>query len=450
MATLNSQDALNLAQSLLASKNAGSAFEIYYAKSSSTKIDSKDQKVDSLTRSEDMGLSIRTVKNGRIGFSFTTSLDPNSIERAIDSALQVAAVMPEDPTSVTLGQFSESVPTVKNRMDTDGLAISIEQKIELAKRLERTCREKDARIKTVRSASFGESKFETELRNHQGIKLTHQGSFFSVSISCKDEENGDAQMGGDYRFATHLNRLELDVCAAEAAQTATRLLGAKMPRTMKCPAVIENGVVGDLLEFLSSSFLGDEIEKGRSMLMGKLGEKVFSEKATFIDDGLLEGGYATRPFDAEGTASQTNEVVKAGVFSKILFDGPTAFRMKAKSTGNSSRSIQNPPGIGLTNFYMKPGTASLNELIQKAGNGIFLTDLMGVHTANPITGAFSLGASGILIENGKLTRPVKGFAVAGNVLDLFKNIDTVGSDLRFFGSMGTPSFLIDGLQVSGE
>ena len=440
---------MDLASRLLSLKNAGGAFEIYYAKSSSTKIDSKDQKVDSLTRSEDMGLSFRTVKNGRIGFSFTTSLESTAIERAIDSALQVAAVMPEDPTSSTLGRFSSNVTELKNRMDPDGLALSIEQKIELAKRLERTCRALDRRIQTVRSASFAESKFETELRNHLGQRLTNSGSFFSVSISCKAEENGDAQMGGDYRFSTHLNKLEIDACAKEAAHTATRLLGASMPKTMNCPAVIENGVVGDLIDFLSSSFLGDSIEKGRSMLIGRLGEKVFSEKLNLIDDALLEGGYATRPFDAEGTASQTNDVVRNGVFTQILFDQPTAFRMKASSTGNSSRSIQNPPSIGLTNFYMKPGTASVEELISKAGNGIYLTDLMGVHTANPITGAFSLGASGILIENGKLTRPVKGFAVAGNVLDLFKNIDTLGSDLRFFGSIGAPSFLVDGLQISG-
>lgn len=449
MATLNPQDAMKHAEKLLAAKNAGGAFEIYFARSSSTKIDSKDLKVDSLTRSEDMGLSFRVAKNGRVGFSFTTSLDPLAIERAIDSSLQVASVMPEDPTASVLGNFSGQIPTLKNRMDSDGLALSIEQKIELAKRLERTCRGLDQRIQTVRSASFGESKFEARLRNHKGQELVNEGSFFSVSLTCKAEENGDAQMGGDYRFSTHLNKLELDACAKDATHSATRLLGATVPKTMRCPAVIENGVVADLIQFLSSSFLGDEIEKGRSMLMGKLGEKVFSDKLTLLDDGLLEGGYSTRPFDAEGTASQTTEVVKNGVFSKVLYDQPTAFRMKTQSTGNSSRSIQSPPGIGLTNFYMKAGDTILSDLFKKAGNGLFLTDLMGVHTANPVTGSFSLGASGILIENGRLTRPVKGFAVAGNVMDLFKNIDTLGSDLRFYGNIGAPSFLIGDLAVSG-
>jgi PmbA protein len=273
---------------------------------------------------------------------------------------------------------------------------------------------------------------------------------FSASLACKAEENGDAQMGYEYVFSPFLRKLDLAFCAKSGAESATELLGATKPASMKCPAVIRNDVVSDLLDFLAGSFAGDDIEKGKSLLQGKHGEKVFADFIDILDDGLLEGGLATRPFDAEGTASRTTKVVENGVFRGVLLDRKYAKRFKLAPTGNSSRGVKTPPGISTTNFYLKPGTRSLEDLIREVGDGILITNLMGVHTANAVTGNFSLGASGILIRGGKLAKPVKGFAVAGNVLHLFRDAKALGSDLRFFGATGAPSLLIPELAVSGD
>ncbi len=428
-------------------------YELFLNRSSSTKVDSKDQKVESLTRAEDVGLSIRLKRQNRVGFSFTTSLAPDAIARAVNSALQVSEVMPEE-NDINLGGFdssiSENQKKMASRFDDKGLKVKIEDKIALAMRLERLCREKDSRIKTVRSASFSEGIGETILTSHEGVTLRNRGTVFSSSIACKAEENGDAQMGYEYVFSNFLDKVDVEFCARAGAESATELLGATQPKSMKCPAVIRNDVVSDLIDFLIGSFSGEEIEKGKSLLQGKHREQVFANFIDLLDDGLLEGGLATRPFDAEGTASQTTELVKSGVFSSMLLDRKYAKRYKLKSTGNSSRSIKSPPGISTTNVYMKPGDRSLPDLIKDVGNGILITNLMGVHTANSVTGNFSLGASGILIRNGKLEKPVKGFAVAGNVLQLFRDVKTLGSDLRFFGTVGAPSLLLPELTVSGE
>jgi len=330
------------------------------------------------------------------------------------------------------------------------LNVTTEVKIEAAKKIEALCKSLDPRIKTIRSAGISETLSEAFLQNHEGNRLTSRSTYFGASISCKAEENGEGQMGGDARFSNFFSTLEVDACAKEAAHTATRLLGAKPLRSGKLPAVIERGIVADLIDFLASSFLGDEMEKGRSMLQGKLGQKLFSEKVTLLDDGLLSKGYSTRRFDAEGSASQTTSLVDQGVFREILLDQTTARRMKMKSTGNSARSVKAPPSIATTNFYLRPGSSTFDELIESAHHGILITDLMGVHTANAITGDFSLGASGILIENGKLTRPVRGFAVAGNILQIFKTVATLGNDLRFYGGTGAPSILTPELAISGE
>ncbi len=424
-------------------------YEVFLSRSSATQIDSKDQKVESLTRAEDVGLSIRIKRQNRVGFSYTTSLADDAISRAVDSALQVAEVMPEEH-DIELGGFDRSLPTIENRFDDAGLRIPVEEKIALAKKLERLCRAADPRIQTVRSASFSESISEYLLASHEGDVLRHRATLFSSSLACKAEEKGDAQMGYEYVFSPFLSKLDLEFCAKAGAESATELLGAGKPGSMKCPAVIRNDVVSDLIEFLAGSFAGDDIEKGKSLLQGKHGEKVFADFIDILDDGLRAGGLATRPFDAEGTASRTTKVVEKGVFKSLLLDRKYAKRFKLAPTGNSSRGVKTPPGISTTNFYLQPGTKSLVDLIREVGDGILITNLMGVHTANSVTGNFSVGASGILIQGGKLAKPVKGFAVAGNVLNLFRDVTALGSDLRFFGTVGAPSLLIPELAVSGD
>jgi PmbA protein len=431
------------------SKVSPDEYEVYVSRSSATKVEAKDQKIESLTRADDVGLSVRLKRQNRVGFSFTTSLTESAIQHAVQSALEISEVMPEDQ-DITLGGFAKQLPEIENRHDQAGLDRDIEEKIQLAMRLERLCREADSRIQTVRSASFSESEREILLTSHEGNTLRHRATLFYSGLSCKAEEKGEAQMGYESVFSHLLSKLDVDFCARSGAESATELLGAIKPESMQCPAVIRNDVVSELLDFLSSSFSGEAIEKGKSLLQGKRGEKVFADAISILDDGLKAGGLATEPFDAEGTASQTTKLVDTGVFSSMLLDRKYAKRFGEAPTGNSARSIKSPPGISTTNLYLQPGQNSLAELIREVGDGILITNLMGVHTANPVTGNFSLGASGILIRNGKLDVPVKGFAVAGNILDLFRNVATLGNDFRFFGSVGAPSLLLPELSVSGN
>lgn len=431
------------------------AYEIFFSKSKSTKIDSKDLKVETLTSTSDSGLSFRIQNKGRVGFSFTTSMEPASIEGAIKDAIAISEHMPESEDK-KLKPFSPEVKlpanhALLNRYDEKGLSVSIDEKVKIAIDLERRCKEMDKRIKTVRSATFSESEGEVILLNHLGEKRTSRQTHFSSQIYCKAEENGDAQMGGDYQFSNTLSKLPIELTLKNTVESAVELLGATVPSTRNCPAIIRNDVVADLLDFLSSSFFGEEIQKGRSMLkQNQLNEKCFSEAFSLMDDGLLEGGYGSRLFDAEGTASQKTTLVEKGVFKNLILDRASAAFFKLPSTGNATRGIQSPPSPSTTNLYMEPGTVSYEKLIEQMNQGIIITGLMGVHTANAITGSFSLGATGLLVENGKITKPVKGFAVAGNVMDVFKNFTTLGSDLRFFGNCGAVSLLLPELSISGS
>ena len=424
-------------------------FELYILRKNSTKVDSKNQQVDSLSRSQDLGLSVRLIRDQKLGFSFTTSLENSAIDRAIQSANEIAALMPRDPDATVASLNRSSYPQVAS-FDAEGLAVSIEEKIEMAKKVEAACRRADSRVSAVRSASFSENVYEFHLVDSEGRRISHQSTIFTTSVTCKADQDGESQMGGEFDFSNFYNRLKPDEVGALAARWATELLGAQVPKSMKCPGIIRNNVVSELLDFMSSSFSAEEIDKGRSILAGKEGSEIFSKQVTIIDDGLMAGGYASGPFDGEGSPSQVTRLVHAGTFSTALYDLYYAKKFGKNPTGSAVRSIKAPPSIGISNLYIEPGNKSFESLCRSISRGVLITDLMGVHTANPVTGDFSLGASGILIENGKLTTPVKGFAVAGNVLQIFRDLQEIGNDLRFFGNIGAPSIQIQEISVSGS
>jgi PmbA protein len=423
-------------------------FELYLEHRTSTKIESKDQQVESLSRAEDVGLSIRVIKENRSGFSYTTSLERFAIEKAVESAIEVARFMPEDP-DLAFHEFSSSAYPNVDAFDQTGLNVTMGEKVAIAKKLEQICRQSDPRIKNIRSAALSENHYEVHMLDSHGGDLQHGGTLFSASISCKAEQDGDSQMGHDFSFSNYLDQLKISDVGVLAAQRATELLGAKEAPTMSCPAVLRNSVVASLIDFISSSFSAEQILKGRSMLAGKTGERLFSEHITLVDDGLLPGGYGTSPFDGEGVPCGKTILVDGGFIKGTLYDSYYAKKAGVHSTGNAQRSIKSPPSIGLNNLYLQAGRKDFDKLLDGISNGILITQLMGVHTANPVTGDFSLGASGILIEIGKLTRPVRGFAVAGNVLGVFKKVTDVGNDLRFFGSTGAPSVRISEISVGG-
>lgn len=422
-------------------------YELFFSQSQSTKISSRNQKVDALKKSEDVGLAIRVKKGNQAGFSYTTSLARDSIEKACKKAMEIAEVMPEDENFAFPQQIrsSDYQPT----LDQEGLAVPIEEKIQRAIALESETKSKDSRITGVRAASVGESFGRVALLRSSGELLESERSLFTASIDCKASEGEESQEWFEYGFSSTYRDLDTSHIATQASRFVTELLGSKPGPTLQCPAVFRNDAVVQLLDFLSSSFSAEQIDKGRSMLLGKEGSQIFSDQLTLIDDGLLQGGYGSSAFDGEGGPTQKTTLVDRGQFVSALYDTYYAHKAGKKSTGNSVRGISSPPGIGYHNLYLQKGDHSLDQLLSRAGDGVLLTHLMGVHTANSVTGDFSLGATGFLVKNGKISHPIRGIAVAGNILGLLKNVNAVGSDLRFFGDVGAPSLLFGEVSIGG-
>jgi PmbA protein len=342
-------------------------------------------------------------------------------------------------------------PDLPGLWDENLSDIAQEEKIERALELERLVLGRDSRLKRVRKCSYSDSQQHYLIRNSHGLSASFQESYVSSSVSVVAEADGSAQMGWDFDFSTRFSGIDIETIASRAATKATSLLGARTIPTMRCPAVLDNHVATELLQVLSASFLAENVHKGKSIFRGRVGEKLFSELVTVRDNGILSGGMGTAPCDGEGVPQQDTLLVKGGELQGFLYDSYWGKRMGSMSTGNAVRGgVKTAPRMGVHNLFIEPGSDSLDGLVSSIEKGVLITEVMGIHTANPISGDFSVGAAGFYLEGGKIVHPVKGIAIAGNLLEVFKGVDAVADDLRFFGSVGAPALRLAALDVSGS
>lgn len=444
---MNFQDTAARIEKLLRAR-ALDGYEIMLGASRNLSIEVKEQKVDTFKCSAPVGASIRVLKDRRMGFSFSTSLEEPDLARMIDNAVVGAAAQTED---VCHGFPSPAAcPDIAGMFDDRLSEIGEEKKIGRTMELERLVLAADPRVSKIRKSSYGESSYRVFLRNSRGVEGEYRGTSVSSSVSAIAEADGDSQMGWDFGFSTHFDEVSVAEIAGRAAKKAAGLLGAGKLATMRCPAVLDNYVATEILEVLAPSFLAENVQKGKSLLAGRLGEKLFASVLRIRDDGTLPGGMATTPFDGEGVPHHDTVLVEEGRLLGFLYDTFYACRDGQHSTGNAARGgVKSPPHMGVTNFFIEKGRVPATALLEGIGTGVLITDVMGMHTANPVSGDFSVGAAGFLIENGTVSGPVKGFAIAGNIVELFRNVELVGDDLRFFGAVGAPSLLIAALDVSG-
>lgn len=425
-------------------------YDIYLARRKSLIIEIKDGKVDFLDSSQGMGLALRALKGGRLGFAYTTETDHSSLEEAVAQAAAGALHTSSDP-NLGFPAGGEKLPSLAGLYDPEFSRIEQREKEERARRLEAAALSLDSRIKKVRKASYSDTEYEVAVANSLGIDVSHRGTVFASWVMALAQDGNDSQMGYDFDFSRQYQSLDVEQVGKSAARNALRLLHARKVSTRKVPVLLENRVAADFLSVLASSLLADSVQKGKSRLKDKLGQELFSPLVTIVDDGLYPGGISTSPGDGEGVAHRRNDLVVAGRLNAFLYDSYCANKEKRNSTGNGMRAdFKSPPRVGITNLYLEKGDAPSGDLLKGLKDGLWVTDVLGMHTADPISLDFSVGCAGFLIQGGELAHPFKGAAISGNMLDVFKNISRLGGDLRFFGQVGAPSVIIAEMTVSGE
>ncbi len=423
--------------------------EAYVLHSDELTIEVRDGRVETLKKAEEIGLGLRVIQSARQGFSYTTDLKPESIRETIARALDAARYTSADQHNVlpepggnypVLATFDEAI----EKMDLD-------TKVEMARQIELAARQHDRRVKIIESSGYEDSRHSVAVVNSKGLEAFQKGSFAGIYISLMAEENGEVQTGFAFEARRALGDIDPKRVGEEGAYNAVRLLGARSAPSQALPCIMEPYVMTSFLSVLSGSLCADAVQKGKSALAGKIGAVIANQLVSLVDDGTYANGIASFPFDGEGHPSEKTLLINEGRLNGFLYDAYTAHKDGVTSTGNGVRgSFRGLPGVGTTNFFLMAGSKSPQNLREGLDRGLYVTEVMGMHTANPISGDFSVGASGIMIENGQLTFPVRGITIAGNLYSFLQDIDGVADDLRFYGGMGSPTVRVKSLSIAGE
>lgn len=412
-------------------------------------IETAGGKLETLKQAEEMGIGIRVFNRGRIGFSYSSNLSRGAITETVKDAITISAYTDMDPYN----ELPSSQPAYPDVFTYDHSIndMDLETKIEMANSIETHARGFDPRVVLVDHAGYADSEHSKLVMNSHGLYAYGIGSHCGLHISLAAREGDDIQNGFAFTINKRLDKLTPRTVGEEAALRAIRSLKAKAIASVDLPCILEPYVVTRFLNLLIHSVQADAVQKGKSILSDKIDCQVASHHVTLFDDPLSAEGASSFPFDGEGVTAQRVEILEQGILKGFLYDTYTGLKDGHGSNGHGERgSFRSLPGVGSTNLILSPGVKTAEELISDANDGFYVTDIMGMHTANPISGDFSIGAAGIRIENGALTYPVRGVTIAGNLFGMLKDIEAVGSDLRFFGGKAAGTVLVKKLSIAGS
>jgi PmbA protein len=420
--------------------------EVYQKASRLLSVEVREGEVEAVETAVSQGYGLRVIKDGRLGFSYSNS--PEDMERVAQTALETAEFTERDEFLVLPGPSKPGTPEVRDPEVED---MKEDEAVKRARLIEKTARAEDSRIRKTRKASASFSSSDTLVVNSRGVDYGYCSTFLSAQITVVAQEGEESQMGWDYRGGRFLQDVDFEAVGREAARRALSMLGARRITARKAPVVLDCVVAAELLSVLASMLSSETVQKGKSLLKGRMGQPVVSSLIDIIDDGLLAHGPGTRDIDDEGVPTSEHVLIEEGVLRGYMYNTRTAKKDGVASTGNAVRAgYSSVPSVGPTNLYIssRSNRVPLGEMLGSAEAALYVLEAMGVHTANPISGEFSIGVSGLWLEGGKAAYPVKEAVVSGNLLDFFGKVRAVGEDLRFLGGIGSPSLLVGPTDIS--
>ena len=434
---------------LAALRREGCEGEVFLELSKATKVAVSGRVVESLEVREERGIGIRAFKDRRIGFSFTADLSSEGISRAAARAAEIAALVEPDPANQIPRDDREPQPL--ELLDRRLAEVPIARKIELALATEEAAFASDRRVSHVRQSAYEDGVWTVAVANTAGLAREATMSRAVLSIELKATEGEAAQTGWHAAWGRGVEGLDPAGAGREAAGKATSKLGAMPATTARMAVVLSPEVTASLLGELSVLFSAEAVIRGRSLLAGRIGQPIANARVTLVDDGTHPLAIESQPFDGEGVATRRTTLIENGVLRGWLHSSYTATRMKESVTGNALRGgFASRPGISKTNLILRDTGVSAERLLAGVTEGVYVMEVMGLHTINAVTGDFSLGASGLRISSGRLAGPVDRMVIAGEVLGLLSSIEAVANDIQFLVSGPGATVLLRNLAVSGQ
>ena len=419
---------------------------LYYAVSSGVSF--RLGKLEDVERSEGLDLGVRLMFGRRQASVATTDVSTDSLRGLVERCAAMAKAAPEDPY-VGLAPADRLAKPPYPDLDLGDYA---EPATETLKDRARLCEEAALAVKGVvnssgAGASYGEGKkwFATS----HGFFGESGGSNHSVSVSVIAEDDNGMETDYDYDSKTHIADCRApEAIGKRAGERTVARLSPKRVKSQTAPVIFDNRLSNSLLGHLSGAVNGAAIARGVSFLKNKKGERIFPAGMFVVDDPFIKRGHGSRPFDGEGVAATAFNLIDDGVLTQWLLNSAQARQLKLETNGRATRGASGGPGSGSTNLYLKPGAKTPADLLKDAGTGLLITDMFGPQV-NPNTGDYSVGCSGFWFENGARAFPVSEITIAGNLLDMYKNL-VAADDLEFRGSTNAPSLFAGAMTIAGD
>jgi PmbA protein len=394
---------------------------------------------------------LRVLIGKKVGSSYTSDLSAEGMRKLVESALEIAAISTEDPHAglpdpSELGSLSTDLRLYSDDINNIDTSYRIAQALEA----EEAALTADPRITNSEGASFESYTGERVFANSRGFAGSYRQSSCSLSATPVARE-GDS-MERDYWYSTARSHATLESplsIGRKAAERTVRRLGPRKVSTQKVPVVFDAMTARSLLGEIFDAVEGTAVYRKASFLAGKLGERVAAESVTVVDDGTIPGLFGTSPFDDEGVPSRRTVVIDRGILRSYLLNTYTARKLGLRTTGNAARGLTGNATVGHGNLYLEKGEKSPEEIVHGIGKGLYVTELIG-SAVNTVTGDYSRGAAGLWIENGEFAYPVSEITIASNLLQMLMDIECIGSDLEFRGSVASPTVMIGEMTVSGQ
>jgi PmbA protein len=426
--------------------------EAWAEQSTSRDIRVYDGRVESMSDAGGRGVGVRAFAGKRSGYAYGTDLSDEGVGELARAALESAEVADED-------EFA-GLPDESGVSDVDGLASpalgkwGTDRKVELALEIERAARAHDG-ISQVENAVYSDAEASVSLVNSRGFVASFDATQAWAYASAFAGEGDDLMTGLGVGLGRDPEALDPKAIGDEAAQRALALMGARRPESRRCPVVLDAFVAASFLGFIGSMLSAEAVQRGRSLFAGREGDEVADPALALVDDGTQPDGPGSAPFDGEGSRTRRTPLIEGGRLLGFLYDARTARKANTETTGNASRgSYRSPPSVGTTNLVIEPGEEDLAGLVRLAGNGLYVTEVAGLHSGvNPVSGIFSVGATGRLITGGELGQPVRELTIASDLVSMLRAVQAVGSEGRwvpFGGSVKAPPVLIEEMSVSGS
>jgi len=405
-----------------------------------------------------IGASFKVIENGKVGSSFTEAFSDESAQQLVKEAVENLKIIEseyEDLLYNGTGSYNRK-DFYRGEFDKLPKSEAVKKIIELEEGLKKH----NEHITMVPYNSLGFLVEEIYIANSKGLDLYSKndgGHVFAMGLASGGET---PKSSFNALVGKGIKDLDIEILSDRIVSDLKLLLNSSPIKSGKYNVIFRNSEFASFLSVFSEMFSAENVQKGLSLLKGRIEDKIASDCFTLIDDPFYEGSPINRYFDDQGVPTKKKHLVENGVLKTYLYDLKTAKKDNVESTGNAVKiwGYKAPTDISFINLIVKPGEESFEELLAKLGEGLVITGLDGLHSgANPVSGNFSLGARGFIVESGKIVGGVDGITVSGNIFKVFENLRVCGNDVAYgmplmggdSSAVFSPSVIVDGIDVAG-